>query len=112
MSLSRGQYTFYPVNSTEPGFNSTLGSSGLYALESTSVREWQGPSGRAVRFASKAADDYFVAFGSSDIVATSSGGILVLGGTVETFYSRSKFTHAMVFSTTDVVVNITPGYGQ
>lgn len=111
--MNRGQYTFYPVNSTEPSFNSTLGSSGLYALESSDTgRIWQGPSGRAVRFASKAADDFFVAFGSSDIVATSSGGILVLGGTVETFYSRSKFTHAMVFSTTDVAVNITPGYGQ
>ncbi len=113
MTLSRGQYAFYPVNSTEPSFNSTSGSSGLYALESTATnRVWQGASGRAVRVSSKAADDFSVAFGTSDIVATSSGSVLVLGGTVENFFSRVGWSHIMVFSSTDVTANISLGYGQ
>jgi len=113
--LSRGQYSFYPVvSSTEPAFNSTLGSSGLYALESTTApeRDYDGPSGRAVRLASKAADDFSVIFGTSDIVATSSGAMLILGGTVETFRVRPEATHVMVFSSTDVEVNVMIGYGQ
>lgn len=113
MSLSRGQYAFYPVTSTAgPSFESTLGSSGLYALESTTVRQWQGASGRAVRIASKAADDFYVNVGSSDIVAASTNSVLILGGTVETFFLRPVQSHIMVFSSTDVTANITIGYGQ
>lgn len=112
MSLSRGQYAFYPINSTAPSFESTSGSSGLYALESTTVREWVGTSGRALRIASKAADDLYVNFGSSDIVAASTNSILILGGTVETFRVDPGNSHLMVFSTTDVEANFTLGYGR
>lgn len=113
MTIARGQYAFYPVTSTEPSFNSTLGSSGLYALESTGTnRFYQHASGRAIRIASKAADDFSFALGTSDVVATSSGGVLVLGGTVETFFLRPVVSHIMFFSSTDVTANVTLGYGQ
>ena len=104
---------FYPINSTEPSFNSTVGAtSAFFALESTNVREWQGPSGRGVRVASKAADDFSIVFGTSDIIATSSGGILILGGTVETYSVQPRWTHVAVVSSTDVDVNFCLGYGQ
>lgn len=113
MTQSRGQFTFYPVASTAPSFESTAGSSGLYAFASTAIgRVWSGASGRAIRLASKAADDYYVNYGSSDIVAASSNSILILGGTVESHRIDPRHTHLMVFSSTTVTVNITLGYGQ
>ena len=110
----RGQFAFYTVNSTEPGFNSTANdTASLLTLESTAVnRYWRGPSGRAVRVASKASDDFFITFGSSNAVATSSGGELVLGGTVEAFWVSPSQSHMSLVSSTDVTVNVTLGYGQ
>ena len=110
----RGQFSFYPVNSTEPAFNSSAGSTTVsFALESTATnRVWQGPSGRAIRLSSKAADDYSVAFGTSDVVCVSSACILMLGGTVETFMARANWTHMAIAASTDVFVNCTIGYGQ
>jgi hypothetical protein len=110
----RGAFSFYPVNSTEPAFNSTgTGTSAFFAFESSDTnRVWQGPSGRAVRLSSKAADDYSVVFGTTTAVATSSGGILILGGTVETFRANPGQTHIAIVSSTDVTVNVTLGYGM
>jgi hypothetical protein len=70
------------------------------------------PSGRAIRLSTKASDDYSVAFGTTTAVATSSGGILVLGGTVETLRIEPGNTHIAIRSSTDVVVQVTPGHGQ
>lgn len=110
----RGLFSFYPVRSTEPSFNSTVaGANAFFALESTATnRVWQGPSGRAVRLSSKAADDYSVVFGTTTAVATSSGAILILGGTVETFRLEAGNTHIAIVSSTDVSVNVTLGYGM
>ena len=110
----RGLFSFYPVRSTEPSFNSTVGAtSNFFAFESSDTnRLWQGPSGRAVRISSKASNDYSVVFGTTTAVATSSGGILILGGTVETFRMEPGNTHIAVVSSTDVSVNVTLGYGM
>lgn len=109
----RFQRPFYTVTSTEPAFNSTLGSANTaYALESSDTnRIWQGPSNRTVRVASKASDDLFMVFGTTTAVATSSGGMLILGGTVEAFYVSPSQTNVAVASSTDVEVNVTIGYG-
>lgn len=110
MTIGRFLYPFIPVNSTEPAFEST---GGLDALESTATnRIWQGANSRAVRIASKAADDFYVTVGTSDIAATSSGGTLVLGGTVEVFFVRPVQDNISITSSTDVVVNVTLGYGS
>ena len=108
-----GQFDFFPViGSTEPGFNSSANdTAALSAFEST-IRKWDAPSGRAARFASKGAADFSITMGTSDIAATSSGGMLILGGTVETFWVSPSYTHLSVVSSTDVVVNVTIGYGQ
>lgn len=109
----RFNYPFHTVESSSPSFDSTSGSaSQAYALESTGLREWQGPSSRSVRVASKGADDYRLAFGDSTIVAESSGNMLVLGGTVETFRVGPSDTHVAIASSTDVEANFTIGYGR
>ncbi len=98
---------FEPVIS----FNTTAGSSGLYAVGAST--DWTGPANRAIRFSSmESSADYYVAFGTSNVVAASSNSMLVLGGTVESFYLTPTQTHAMVFSSTTVIVNITGGYGS
>ena len=106
------QTPFFHVNSTLPGFNSTSGSSGTYALESTGVREWSGPSNRSVRVASQAATDAYIIFGTSDMVVSTTAGILVLGGTVESFHVRAGWTHIGIASSTDVVYNVSLGTGS
>lgn len=104
---------FQIVNSTDPGFNSTSGSSAQYALQSTAInRYWQVPSNRAVRVSSIAGDDYYLVFGSSlTAVCGTTNGILLLGGTVESFYVRPDQTYVAIKSSTDVTVNFTLGYG-
>jgi hypothetical protein len=99
-----------PVDSTTPSFASTLGSSGVYQIESTSVRKWQGPSNRSIRVASLASDDFYIAFGTS-LIAPSTLSMLLLGGTIEAFYLTPSQTFVAVKSSTDVIVNFTPGYG-
>lgn len=116
----RYDFPFQPIrNSTAPSFEVT--SSGFtgttaQALESTAIgRTWEGPSGRAVRFAESSAVDYFVNFGSSLIVAASSDSMKVLGGTVESFFIQPGQTHVAIRSistSTDALVNVTLGYGR
>lgn len=103
---------FQPIESSAPAFNSTLGSSGIYALESTGVREWQFPTSRAVQIGSQAAADFFVKFGSSDTTFSSTNGILVLGGTQVIYRTNSNQTTIAIKSSTDVLVNIAIGYGN
>lgn len=110
-------YPFQPIrNSTAPSFNSTGGdnASTLNAFESSGLREWdKGPDGRAVRFAESSGVDYFVNFGTSDIVAASSDSMFVLGGTVELFRIQPGQTHmALISFSTVAEVNITIGYGR
>ena len=114
MSLSRGDSNFHPVSSSEPAFESSAlnGPAALYALESTGLSEWQGAGGRSVRIASKKGDDFSVIFGSSDSLATSSGALLTLGGTVEVFALRPSQSHVSVFSSTKVTVSFCLGYGS
>lgn len=113
MSSFKGR-PFQAVDSTEPSFNATAGAvSALFALESTATnRFWRNPSNRAVRIAAGAADDFSVVFGSSNIVATSSGGILVLGGTVESHYVAPGQSHIALVSSTDITANVTLGVGS
>ena len=105
---------FIPIPSSEPSFNAgstaVLGST-TNAFESTGVREWGVRATRTVRLASGDTVDYYVAFGDSNIVATSSGGIQVLGGTVETFNIHPRWTHIAVLSTGGEV-NVTLGAGE
>lgn len=114
MPIARGQNNFMPIRSTAPSFEVTFGAvSTANALESTGIREWSGPSGRAVRFATKTAADFYVNIGTSDIVAASTDSMSLLGGTVETI--KPPFPNAgfiALYSSTDVTVNITLGYGQ
>ena len=110
----RAVYSFSPINSTAPSFNSTSldSTAALYALESTGAREWEFASGRAVRVVGKQSDDYHIAFGTSDVVATTTVHQAILGGTVESFFVIPSFTHISIVSSTDVVVNVTVGYGR
>ena len=103
---------FSPIaNSTATSFNSTLGSSGVYALEST-LRVFPYPSGRTIRVGSIAADDFFIKLGSSTIDAVSTDAQLMLGGTVELFRVQpTGQSYIAIKSSTDVIVNITLGTG-
>ena len=108
------QRPFHQIeNSTNPAFSSTLGSSELYALQSTALnRFWATPNGRTVRVASLASDDYYLNFGSSLITVGTTNGVLVLGGTVELFGVVPGQDYVAVKSSTDVIVNFTLGLGQ
>ena len=100
-------------NSTAPSFESTASTTAvLLALESTSVREWQFPTSRAVRLAEKTGADYYVKFGTSDVVAASTNSMLALGGTVELHRIEAGQSHMSLYSSTDVTVNITLGTGS
>jgi hypothetical protein len=105
---------FQPIsNSSGPSFNIGATSSGLYALESTSLnRVWSYPSGRTVRIASIGADDFYFKLGSSTIDIGSSDGTLVLGGTVELFRVQPAQQYIVFKSSTDVTFNVTLGVGQ
>ncbi len=111
---NRFNLPFHHIDSTAPGFQGTFdNTSTSFALQSTGLREWTGPTSRAVRIASQAGDDFHVAFGSSDLAANSSESVLVLGGTVEIFHPISpSVTHIACVSSTDVTFNATLGYGQ
>lgn len=113
---NRFQFPFHHIASTSPSFEVSLtgADSTANALQSTGLREWSGPSSRAVRFATRTADDYLAVFGTSDInVGGSTDGMLILGGTVEVIQPTSpRFTHIALQSSTDVTINITLGYGQ
>ena len=112
---SRADRSFIPLpGSTGPGFNSSLGSSGVYVLESTALnRFWNGPTGRIVRLASLGSSaSYYVTFGSSLIVPGSTDGTLIMGGSVETFALEAGQSYLGIKSSTDCIVNVTLGYGE
>lgn len=115
-AISRGMQGFFHVKTSEPSFETSAADTAvLVTLQSTAVaRQWlpPGASGKAVRIASKAADDFYVVFGTSDIVATTTAGMQILGGTVETFMVPAHVDHVSVVASTLVTVNWTVGYGQ
>ena len=111
----RFRLPFQPIDSTAPSFevSLTLGNSTANAMESTSAREWIGPTSRAIRVSSKTADDYYLQFGSTLAVASTSVSMLVLGSKVEIFNPiRPGLTNIALQSSTDVTINVTLGYGQ
>ena len=114
MTIQRGLQNFNPIVSTAASFEAIIdNATGAFALESSSLREWTTPSGRAVRIASPQTDDFHMRFGDSNIgVAGSSDSMLLLGGTVETFHPvKPSYTHLSLVSSTTVTINITIGYG-
>ena len=108
----RYQKAFEAVNSTAPAFNvSVTNTSTANALESSGAREWDGPGSRTIRLVSGQATDYYVQFGTSSVVASTLS-MLFLGGTVEIPSPiRPGFTHIAMYSSTDMTVNVTIGYG-
>ena len=117
MAAFRGVLSFRPTrNSTEPSFNAgstTVFDSTTNAFESSGVREWKSPN-RQVRFAEDLGADYYLKFGSSDVVASSTDSMLMLGGTVETFSIEGGNTHFAINSvstSTGAKVNVTLGHG-
>lgn len=105
---------FQPVaNSSGPSFTIAATSSGLVALESTTInRVWPYPSGRTLRIASISGDDFYIKLGSSTIDAASSDGTLMLGGTVELMRIQPGQSYLSFKSSTDVSFNLTLGVGQ
>lgn len=105
---------FTVITSTLPSFDVVIAATSVAtALESTAVREWAGPGGRAIRVATITADDYRMQFGSSLAVASTAGSAVILGGTVEVFkVARPSDTFVAFHSSTDVIINVTLGYGQ
>ena len=108
------EYPFQPVNSTAPSFSTTSTAVSIaVALESTGVnRYWRYPTSRVVRIASKAADDFEINFGSSDVSVALGTGLLILGGTAELFRVTPAETHIIYVSSTDVTFNVTLGTGR
>lgn len=114
--MNRKDYTFYPsMNSTEAAFNSSaLGSTAArYALESTDVRDWSGPGGRAVRMVSLGSTNpFYYKLGSSLVTVGSSDGTLVIGAEEVVVPVQPSWSHvALVSSTTTLFTNVTIGYG-
>ena len=109
---SRFLYPFSPVGTADIGFNTTLGgAAATYALES-SARFWQFPTSRAVQVTSRAADDFFINFGTSDVTVGTTNGMLVMGGAERVYGVDVTKTHiAVIGSSTDVTINIALGYG-
>ena len=110
--MNRFQKAFEAINSTAPAFNvSVTNTSTANALESTGSREWDGPGSRTIRLASGTAADYYVQFGNSSVVASTLS-MLFLGGTVEIPSPiKPGNTHIAMYSSTDITVNVTLGYG-
>lgn len=112
----RQTYPFRPIRSTAASFNvgsTTVFGSTTSAFQSSGVRVWSGPQ-RDIRLSESVGIDYYVNFGSSDIVASSSDSMLLLGGTVETFHIEPSLTHIAINSistSTGAKVNVTLGHG-
>jgi hypothetical protein len=101
---------FVQLGSTVPGFtaNSSLASAAL-ALEST-LRVWLGPVNRAVRVSSIGTNDFYLAFGTSVITASTSLSMLFNSPGTEIFGVKAAQTYiAFVATTTDVSFNVTLG---
>lgn len=111
--FNREDRPFYPLtNTTAPSFRAVSDNNALsFALEST-LRVFQGPAGRSVRITnSDASANYYILFGSSTVVATSTNGILMLGGVPFITGIAPSQTYISIVSSTSVAVNITLGYG-
>lgn len=113
MTATRWGRPFTPVNSSGPGMLCEVTATSVrYALESTTLnRTWQQPSNRAVRLACSTADDYYVNFGSSTVMCESTNGMLILGGSVETFFLAPAQTYIAFAGATGFNVSVTLGYG-
>ena len=114
MSATRYGRPFTPIDSSSPSFLAAASATSiLYALQSTSInRFWDGPANRAIRIACSTADDYYLAMGSSLIKAESSNSVLMLGGSVETFYVQPSVQYVALGGSTSVdFVNISLGWG-
>lgn len=105
---------FTPISSTLPSFDVFIDSTSVAtALESTSIREWAGPTGRSIRISTITADDFRMQLGSTLAAASTAGSMLMLGGTVEVIRQlRVQDTNIAFHSSTDVNINVTLGYGQ
>ncbi len=109
---SRQGRPFFPIeNSAAPSFNSTaLSTAAVYALEATG-REWQGPSNRAVRVASvNSTEPFFVKFGPSTVVASTTNSLLIPGAWPSVFYVTPSQTHISICSAVLITANVTVGY--
>lgn len=107
---------FRPIDSTAPSVTLTAsaGVSTGIAIQATG-REWAVAGGRSLRFSEKGGFDYHIqmASASSLAVANSTATMGLLGGTVEIISPvKPSWTHISVYSSTDVSVNMTLGYGQ
>lgn len=115
MSLRYDQ-AFQPVRSTEPSFNMTLStaSSGVVFQSTATGRQWDGPTGRSIRVMESSGNEFFIQFGSSTVVATSTGSMRMLGGVAEVFRIDANQTYVavMTLSTSPSDVNFTLGYGR
>jgi len=106
---------FEAVMSTAPSFQVSITSaSTTNALESTSVREWDGAGGRSIRVSSlTGSGDFHFVLGDSAVTCSSNTTIQMLGGTVEVWSQiKPSHTHIAMYSSTDVTANVTLGYGQ
>lgn len=112
---NRFNQPFYPISSTEPALSAVLTTASVsYPLESTG-REWQGPTSRSLRISESSGVDFRLQLGgSSDVVATSSGSMLILGGAVEVFSVPATFSHLAIYtsSTRTSTPSFTLGYGK
>jgi len=105
---------FVPILSTAPSFTKTVDSTSFAsALQSTGLREWQGPSNRTVRINTQTGTPHFhIGLGDSGIAAASSDSMLIEGGqTVFLHLAKPSYTHLAMVSSTTVEANVTIGYG-
>lgn len=105
-------YAFQAINSTIPSFASTLGSSQIYQLETTG-REWSGPGHRAVRVSARSSTPIFVLFGSSLVSPSTQTSMLIPNPMNPTIFrvTPGQNTYIGIASSTDVVAQVTLGYG-
>lgn len=109
------QQAFQPLlNSTAPSFNSSaMGSTTFnYKLDSSGVRDWQGPGTRSVRLLSAVNTPYYINFGASAVIAETTNSVLCLGGTPAIFTVSPAQTYIAMVSSTTVTVNVTLGVGK
>ncbi len=110
---SRAHYPFFPLEtSTAPGFSISAVSTAIaFALQATG-REWQGPSNRTVRVSSiNSTEPFFVKFGPSTVVASSTDSLLVPGAWPCVFHVTPSQTHISICSAVTISANVTLGYG-
>lgn len=102
------------VNSSAPAFNSSaMGATTFnYKLDSSGVRDWQGPGSRSVRLLGVPNVPYYVNFGASAVIAETTNSVLCLGSEPAIFSVDPKQTYLALVSSTTVTVNVTLGVGR